>query len=167
MRNDCSRVLRRTSSKVAFLIAMASLPGPALAGVPVPPDLVLDTVATGLASPVVVTHAGDGSGRLFIVEKAGRIRIVDSGTLLPTPFLDIDPEVNSTGFEQGLLGLAFDPDSATNGDFYVYYTRADNATVLAHYNASPPSSNVAGTAGSVLWTQPQPAANHNVGQLGF
>jgi glucose/arabinose dehydrogenase len=132
-----------------------------------PADLELVEVAAGLASPVVITHAGDGSDRLFIVEKAGRIRIVEDGALLPAPFLDIDPVVNSSGFEQGLLGLAFDPDYATNGDFFVYYTRADNATVVAHYNADPPSGNTAGTTGTVLWTQAQPQSNHNGGQLAF
>ena len=167
MRDICSRVLRSGPSAAALLAVFVATSVPVVAGVPVPPDLVLDTVVSGLASPVVVTHASDGSGRLFIVEKAGRIRVVDNGALLATPFLDIDPEVNSSGFEQGLLGLAFDPDYATNGDFYVYYTRADNATVLAHYTASPPSSNVAGTTGTVLWSQPQPAANHNGGQLAF
>jgi glucose/arabinose dehydrogenase len=168
MRNDCRLFLRSTILGSAVALAAAILPAAAAnAGVPLPPDLELVPVASGLANPVVVTHAGDGSGRLFIVEKAGQIRVVDNGLLVATPFLDITSIVNSTGFEQGLLGLAFDPDYSVNGDFYVYYTRADNATVLAHYNASPPSSNTAGTTGTVLWTQAQPAANHNAGQLAF
>jgi len=67
---------------------------------------------TGLAQPVFITHAGDNSQRLFIVERAGRIRIFKSGTLLATPFLDIHAIVNSTGGEQGLLALAFHPKLA-------------------------------------------------------
>jgi glucose/arabinose dehydrogenase len=137
------------------------------AGVPVPPEIELIQVATGLSSPVNLTHADDGSGRIFIVERAGRIRILVNGAVLPTPFLDITSVVNSGGGEQGLLGLAFDPDYGSNGDFYVYYTRSDNATVIAHYNANPPSGNTAGSTGTVLWVQPQPRTNHNGGHIAF
>ncbi len=157
----------RMGRHFAFLTVIFGLVSTANAGIPVPPELELVPVASGLSTPVVVTNAGDGSNRLFIVEKAGRIRIVENGTLLATPFLDIDTTVNSSASEQGLLGLAFDPDYATNGDFYVYYTRSDDATVVAHYNADPPSSNTAGTTGAVLWTQAQPRPNHNGGQLAF
>ena len=75
----------------------------------------LEPVATGLTAPITATHAGDGSGRLFIVEQSGQILIVENGVLLPTPFLDIAASLPalSMGFdERGLLGLAFHPDYA-------------------------------------------------------
>src|SRR3977135_1050470 len=83
----------------------------------------LTPIATGLQSPVYVTGAGDGSGRLFIVEQAGRIRIVKGGVLMPTPFLDIRSLVKSGG-ERGLLSVAFHPQFQSNGVFIVDYTRA-------------------------------------------
>ena len=87
-----------------------------------PARLSFQLAATGLSSPVYVTNAADGSGRLFILEKLGRIRILKNGSLLATPFLDISSKVKSTYSEQGLLGLAFDPAHASNGYFYVAYT---------------------------------------------
>lgn len=156
--------LHPTSTLLILLVGMAVT---ATAGMPMPPELVITEVVSGLSSPVEVTNADDGSGRIFVLERAGRIRIVENGVLLAVPFLDIDSVVNSSGAEQGLLGLAFDPDYANNGDFYVYYTRSDNASVVAHYNADPPGSNVAGTTGTVLLTQAQPRTNHNGGQLAF
>lgn len=150
-----------------LLILLVGLAATATAGVPLPPELEIAEVVSGLSSPVEVTNAGDGSDRIFVVERAGRIRIVENGTLLATPFLDIDSIVNSGGGEQGLLGLAFDPDYATNGDFYVHYTRSDWSNVVAHYNADPPSSNTASTVGTALLTQAQPERNHNGGQLAF
>ena len=151
----------------ATLVMSAGWASTADAGVPLPPDLEFDQIVTGLLNPVAIANAGDGSNRLFVVERAGRIRIVENGVLLATPFLDIDAVVNSSGGEQGLLGLAFDPDYASNGDFYVHYTRSDDANVVAHYRADPPSSNTAGTVGTVLLTQSQPRTNHNGGQLAF
>ncbi len=84
-------------------------------------------IASGLTRPLYVTHAGDGSGRLFIVEQGGRILIYQDGQVLDTPFLDISdlvsPEALGSGYsERGLLGLAFDPSYAQNGRFYVNYT---------------------------------------------
>lgn len=89
-----------------------------------------ESVASGLAAPNLVTHAGDGSGRLFIVDQSGQIRIVDAGgNLLPTPFLDIASRMVPLGAfgpgsfdERGLLGLAFHPNFAVNQKFYVYYS---------------------------------------------
>ena len=92
----------------------------------------LDTVASGLTAPIGVTHAGDGSGRLFITEQTGEIRIVEGGVLLTTPFLDISsrlPALNEFFDERGLLGVAFQPEDESNGLFFVRYTapRACNA----------------------------------------
>ncbi len=106
MRRLLSPKFRPETRLLPVILGLAAV---ASAGVPVPADIELIQVATGLSSPVTITNAGDGSDRLFIVERAGRIRILHNGTLLPTPFLDITSVVNSAGGEQGLLGLAFDP----------------------------------------------------------
>ncbi|MDI6713370.1 MAG: cell wall-binding repeat-containing protein, partial [Anaerosomatales bacterium] len=119
--------------------------------------------------PVDVTGAGDGSGRLFIVEKPGRIRIgrLSDNTLLSTPFLDVSGLV-STGGEQGLLGLAFPPGfSSTKQHFYVDYTDVNGDTVVARYRVSADSNRAdAASAERVLWVD-QPYANHNGGQVAF
>lgn len=93
-------------------------------------------MASGLTHPVQVTHAGDNSGRLFVVEQPGAVRIIEDGAVLPTPFLDIPDLTNDNG-EQGLLGLAFHPNYPNKGYVYVDYTRAtDGATVVARYTRS-------------------------------
>ncbi|MGB8509058.1 MAG: PQQ-dependent sugar dehydrogenase, partial [Pyrinomonadaceae bacterium] len=131
------------------------------------PNIVLNSPVTGLSQPVSITHAGDGSGRLFIVEQGGRIRIIKNNAVLPAPFLDISNRV-STGGERGLLGLAFPPAYASNGRFYVNYTNAAGDTVIARYrrSVSNPDLADAGSEGIVL-TIAQPFANHNGGQLAF
>ena len=86
-----------------------------------------DTVVRGLSSPISVTNAGDGSGRLFVDEQAGVIRIVRSGQLLASPYLDISGEVPSGG-EQGMLSIAFHPHFAKHPSLYAPYTRADGAS---------------------------------------
>jgi glucose/arabinose dehydrogenase len=130
-------------------------------------------VSTGLTFPTYVTHAPGDTSRLFVLEKAGRIRIVDiSGatpTLLPTSFLNIDPIVTggaSTSDEQGLLGLAFDPNYATNGQFYVYYT-GTGTNNLARYTVSAKDPNVANATGVVMMTWSDPYTNHNGGWIDF
>ena len=90
-------------------------------GLTPPLDPVLTPFQSGFSDAVAIRNAGDGSNRLFVVEQGGRIKIIDNGVTLATPFLNIDPLTNGTG-EQGLLGLAFHPNYAVNGYFYVYYT---------------------------------------------
>jgi len=105
-------------------------------------------------------------GRLFIIEKSGRIRLVESGQLVSAPFLDIRDRVGSSGSEQGLLGLAFDLNYSENGFLYVDYTDLDGNTVVSRFTAT--DSNHADSASEqVVLTQDQPAANHNGGQLAF
>ena len=128
--------------------------------------LVLETVVSGLSNPLYVTHAGDGSGRLFIVLQGGRIRIHDGTSLLAVPFLDISSRVSATG-EQGLLGLAFHPDYANNGFFYVNYTDLAGDTVISRFSVSAnPDTADAGSEEVVLQIV-QPFTNHNAGQLSF
>jgi hypothetical protein len=128
----------------------------------------LSPVVAGLSSPVFVGNAGDGSNRLFILERAGIIKVLQPGASTPTDFLDIRSKIVSGG-ERGLLGLAFHPQYSTNGRFFVFYTRlSDGALVIAEYRASPPSSNTAGTAETPVLTIPHPTnANHNGGMLAF
>jgi glucose/arabinose dehydrogenase len=127
----------------------------------------LSTVITGLTSPVFVGNAGDG--RLFIVERAGIIKVLQPGNTAPTVFLDIGSKVTSAGSEQGLLGLAFHARYQSNGRFFVFYTHTgDSALIVAEYHAAPPSSNTADTTETVLLAIPHSTnTNHNGGMLAF
>jgi glucose/arabinose dehydrogenase len=129
--------------------------------------IALEAVVTrGLSNPVFVTHAADRRGRLFVVEQPGRVRIVAGGTLAAMPFLDISPRVLAGG-ERGLLGLAFHPDYARNGRYFVNYTRRpDGATVIAEYRVST-DSGVSARDERVLLVVEQPYANHNGGMIAF
>lgn len=129
--------------------------------------ITLREVQGGFNQPIFVTHAGDA--RLFVVQRGGLIRIIKNGNTLATPFLNVASRLTSNSDEQGLLGLAFEPNYAGTGRFYVYYTRTgDGAMTLARYTVSG-NSDVA-NAGS--WTEilsiPHPNnTNHNGGWLGF
>jgi len=123
---------------------------------------------TGLQNPVDIANARDGTGRLFIVEQPGRIRVAKNGQLLVTPFLDLTSLVQFGG-EQGLLGLAFHPHFRDNGLLFVNYTRrSDGATVVARYRVSATDPDRADPASAVqLLLVAQPFANHNGGALKF
>jgi glucose/arabinose dehydrogenase len=124
-------------------------------------------LASGLASPLFATHANDGTHRMYIVERAGVVRVLAPGASAATPFLDIRSRVVAGG-EQGLLGLAFHPQYATNGRLFVFYTRAgDGALVVAEHRRSL-DPNVADPAQTVLLAIPHPGqTNHNGGMLAF
>ncbi|KAA3642971.1 MAG: glucose dehydrogenase [Chloroflexi bacterium] len=125
-------------------------------------------VAGDYDKPIDLQHPGDGSGRIFIVEQVGRINIIQFGEKLNTPFLDITGRVNDGGFEQGLLGLAFHPNYADNGYFYVNYTDARGDTVIARFSASDADPNQADPDSELqLLNIEQPFANHNGGGLDF
>ena len=133
------------------------------------PSLSFVPVASGLSQPVLVTNAGDGSGRLFVLERVGRVRVItNTGSLLPTSFLDLTSIVGSSGSEEGLLGLAFHPNYESNGLFFVSYTDTSGNLVLAKYSVSS-DSNVANPASAVIvLTISHPNnANHNGGMLAF
>ena len=117
-------------------------------------------------SPVLVTNAGDGTNRLFVVEQAGRIRIIDGSTAIASPFLDIRTRVGCCG-ERGLLGLAFDPAYKTNRRFFVDYTDKHGDTIIASYRASATDPNHASTTQTLVLKIAQPYANHNGGALAF
>ena len=130
-------------------------------------DFGLELVADGFDQPVQVVDPGDGSGRLFVVEQSGRIRIVHDGQVVAEPFLDITDLVGCCG-ERGLLSVAFHPDYATNGDVFVDYTDRNGDTVVARYEVSSTDPNRAdpASAETILFVD-QPAANHNGGLLLF
>lgn len=154
---------------IAGKIGAATLAGLIAACTPARPEtpVGLRLVVDGLTRPVFITHAGDDSGRLFVVEQAGRVLILQDDTLLDPPFLDLTDRVRSGG-ERGLLGLAFHPEFATNGRFFVNYTRQpDGATVVAELHAAGAGANRADPDERVLMTVLQPFANHNGGMLAF
>jgi uncharacterized repeat protein (TIGR01451 family) len=124
-----------------------------------------EVISSGFDSPVQLTHAGDGSNRLFVVEQDGRIRIINSPVI--TPFLDITNIVQSGG-EEGLLGLAFHPNYETNGFFYVYYNNNDGDIAIVRYSVSSNPNLANPLSATPLLTIPHPMnANHNGGQLAF
>ncbi|MDI1254913.1 MAG: PQQ-dependent sugar dehydrogenase [Flavobacterium sp.] len=122
--------------------------------------------ATGFSDAVEIVNAGDE--RLFVVQQRGLIRIVNTdGTIKATPFLNLSSLVNQVDNEGGLLGLAFHPNYATNGFFYVNYTNNSGNTVIARYSVSSGNVDVASTTATILLTVTQPFSNHNGGTIKF
>lgn len=161
----------RFSTTIASLVFGATLACGSDSSGPTPPDgtvsVGLVEVASGLSFPLYVTAPAGDVQRLFIVDKGGTIRVVKDGALLPTPFLDIAALV-STGSEQGLLGMAFDPQYATNGRFVVHYTDAAGNTRVSTFvrSAADPDQADPATEQLVLSAE-QPFPNHNGGQILF
>ena len=127
-------------------------------------DLALEPVATGFSFPLLLT-APAGDARLFVVEKGGPIKVVKNGSVLATPFLDVSSLI-SNGGEQGLLGLAFDPQYASNGRFFISYTNRDGDNVLAAYQVSTDPDRADASSVTRL-TVDQPYDNHNGGHIVF
>jgi len=128
-------------------------------------NIALQSFATGFNSPVEITNAGDS--RLFVVQKGGLIRILNSnGTINTTPFLNLSSIISSNG-ERGLLGLAFHPNYSTNGFFFVNYTNTSGNTVIARYSVSSVNPDIANSTGTILMTITQPFSNHNGGTIKF
>ncbi|MFN8592952.1 MAG: PQQ-dependent sugar dehydrogenase [Thermomicrobiales bacterium] len=130
----------------------------------------LEPVATGLDQPVYVIGAPDDTDRLFVVERPGRIRLVEKGLILPEPFLDITSLVQSGGSEQGLLSMAFAADFESSGEFYVFYTaRSDEGVgdnTVARFQISRDEPRLADAkSGTVILAVPDSRVNHNGGQL--
>jgi glucose/arabinose dehydrogenase len=148
---------------------------PTLAQETAPPDpsaYRLTEIVSGLSRPIYMTHAGDESDRLFVLEQAGRIRLIVDGVVQNTPFLDISnlsaQDILSGYSERGLLGLAFHPNFAENGQFIVHYNDRSGGTVIARYRVSADNPDVADpTSAAIILTHSQPYANHNGGQIDF
>ena len=151
----------RRGQAIAVAILFVTLP------VAAAPLLDLQLVTGNVTNPVYITHAGDGSGRLFIVEQAGRIKIFNGTNLLAPPFLDISPQVLFNS-EEGLLSVAFHPGYATNGQFFVYFTQPDGNNQVARFTASPGANIVnTNTMVTVLRILHPTNNNHNGGQMQF
>lgn len=134
------------------------------------PQIVLTPYQSGFSFPVHLTHADDGSQRLFVVEQGGIIRIIKDNVVLSTPFLDIHERVLFPGFgERGLLSVAFPPDYASKGYFYVYYTRLDGNNQTSRFQLKPGLPDEADPTSEqpiILFNHPN-HNNHNGGQLAF
>lgn len=156
-----------------FLAATSGLASAAAMAQTIPDDLELVPVITSgsVSQPVAVRHAGDGSGRLFIVEQGGTIRILRDGVVQSTPFLTINastPGGFTSGGERGLLGLAFHPQFASNGRLYINYTASGGHTKIVEYQVSTSNPDLVdtGTRRELLHVN-QPSSNHNGGNLLF
>jgi glucose/arabinose dehydrogenase len=136
---------------------------------PAPAELAAEVVASGFASPVAIANAGDG--RLFVVERVGRIRVVNpDGSVRVAPFLDIVARVSATGGEMGLLGLAFHPAYTASGYFYVNYTRDAGGAIrsrVSRFKVSADENTADSNSERVLLEFEQPFLNHNGGDLHF
>jgi len=153
-------MFRSTSFFLATLLLHTAV-GPAAAEIPV------ERIVSGLDSPVFVT-APPGDARLFVLEQDGVIQLIVDGAVNPIPFLDIRDRVRDAANEQGLLGMAFPPDHASSGVFYLYYTAEDLAggSRLARYRVGS-DPNVALRDEKILLEVAQPRVNHNGGTLAF
>jgi hypothetical protein len=159
---------RVLSGSLALLALLGCSNAPATALPPTSDTLKLVPVVTsGLSSPVYLTAPSGDTARLFVVEQSGQIRVVQHGQLLPAAFLDIHTRLVSGG-EQGLLSVAFHPNYATNGFFYVNYTDLNGDTRVERYTVSVADSNLADTAThKLILFIPQPYTNHNGGLVMF
>jgi glucose/arabinose dehydrogenase len=141
---------------------------PGAQSLPNPENTFWREIASGLDRPTDITSPGDGSGRVFVLEQVGRIRILQNWQLIPTPYLDISSLVGSNASERGLLGLAFHPQYAENGFFFVNYTDRDGNTRIARFSVSGSDPNQADPASRLeLIRIQQPYGNHNGGALAF
>jgi glucose/arabinose dehydrogenase len=153
------------SQETVTIAAPAATTASPASATPKPTDLRWQPVVDGLSQPVALAHTDDD--RLFVVEKAGAIRIIQGGALAADPFLDIRARVGSRDSEQGLLGLAFHPRYRQNGFFFVDYTDVHGNTVIARYHADPGSMTADPNSEHVILRVQQPYPNHNGGQLAF
>jgi len=140
-------------------------PAPNASKFPDPNNYRWQLIVAGLVRPVDLQP--DGSDRLFVIEKAGRIRIIENGGLIETPFLNIEDRVNDSSNEMGLLGLAFHPIYAQSGYFFVNYTGNGGDTIISRFRVSR-DSNIADPASEIILLRlNQPFRNHNGGTLQF
>lgn len=179
--NVLHRYFSPRSGLAFLLVALLLVIAPVYAQSDTGMQIGLELVAENLAAPVALVSAHDGTGRLFIVDQAGTIRVLSAdGQLLETPFLDLTGQIiplSPDYDERGVLGLAFHPDYANNGRFFVYYTTPpvdttpegwNHSNVVAEFSVSADSPDMAdlGTQKIVLRID-QPQMNHNAGQIAF
>lgn len=159
-------------SLVALMVLSLSVSSRTLARADVtwPTSISLEQVETGFSRPVHITHAGDGSGRMFVVEQDGRIYILQNGNKIGTPFLDIVDKVRApAGGEQGLLSVAFPPGfGSTKNHFYVYYTNNNGENQVSRFRLSSNPNIADPNSETLILTIPHPTfENHNGGQMAF
>ena len=157
----------RTPTKEAPSGELTTLSAQVTPVIPGRDDYALEMVSGGFEQPVYLTNASDGSGRLFVVEQGGAIRIIQDGSILPAPFLDLSERVTRRSSEQGLLGLAFDPKYADSGYFFVHYSDLKGDTVVMRFSVSDDSNQADPGSGAQVLKHPQPYRNHNGGQIAF
>jgi glucose/arabinose dehydrogenase len=163
-----SILMKKAKFSLCLVLILLSLSAISFGQGALPFTIRTQTVLSNLAAPILVTNAKDGSKRLFVVLKGGTIRVQNPGETTTSLFMDITTKIRSTGSEQGLLGLAFHPNFASNGLFFVNYTRtSDGGTVIARYLSG--GGNTQGDPNSevVLLNIAQPFSNHNGGHLAF
>jgi glucose/arabinose dehydrogenase len=146
------------TGSVTITVTAAPVPGPVTLG--------LQQIATGLRFPLYLVSP-PGDDRLFIVQKGGLIRVIKGGAVLETPFLNLTPKVVSEGGEQGLLGLAFAPDYATSGRFFVHYNHVSGENRVTRFQVSDDPDRADPASEAVVIGVPQPGVAHNGGQLLF
>lgn len=136
-------------------------------GLPVATDAELELAGSGFSAPVFVTAPPGDTLRLFVVEQSGLIRIVRADTTLTAPFLDLVDSITTVGGEQGLLGLAFHPQYATNGYLFVHYSNQAGDTRIVRYQVSAAPDVADPASASPVLSVAQPFPNHNGGMIAF
>ncbi len=160
------RLLTCLGLSLGFAVYASGCSGDDASGPTVGTGARLQEIVSGLSSPLYLTAPSGDVTRLFVVEKTGAIRIIKDGVLLTDPFLDLSSRISNVG-EQGLLGMAFDPDYATSGRFIVHFTDLAGNTTLSRFQVSA-NPDVADAASElVILTAAQPFSNHNGGQVTF
>jgi glucose/arabinose dehydrogenase len=157
---EISAMTEGISDSLGIVVLPSTSPPPSGSGTPG-----LQQVASGLAFPLYLTSPPDDD-RLFVVEKGGLIRIIQNGTLLEAPFLDVSGKVSGAD-EQGLLGLAFPPDYASSGRFIVHYTDLENSTRLSMFRVSGDPNRADPASEALVLGVKHPARSHNGGQITF
>jgi hypothetical protein len=169
--NEAIRLVWKTILSLlpaVLLVGCSGGGGSVVIATPPAASITLSPIAGGFTQPVAIANAGDGSGRLFIVEQGGVVKIVRNGTVAEKPFLNITSMVTSGG-EQGLLGLAFPPDYGSRKSFYVNYINKTGIgnTVIARFDVGSNPDLAVTASRQELLTIVQPFTNHNGGQLAF
>ena len=161
---SCAGIVHAQESEPETVITRAQAPSA--------DAIALTVVADGFARPLFLTHAGDGSDRIFVLEQTGKILVLKNGERAEFPFLDISALITQTAdrpySEQGLLGLAFHPEFPSNGVFFVNYTDRRGTTIVASYQVSLSNPDIADiNSGQIIFQLAQPYANHNGGHIEF
>lgn len=180
------RMARRAIAAVAATLLVISSIGTALGADPLPAteattapafepqaltsgQLTTQKVVSGLSSPLGVTNAGDGTGRLFVVQRSGFVRVVQGKSIVSGNFIDARSMVSTSGSERGLLGLAFHPDFAANRQVFIFYTRASDGDIVVSRLTANTARTFASFTTEVILLRIEHSAhtNHNGGALAF